>query len=130
MLRQLVATQATPIVSRLSVVYLYVREMPRALAFYRDLLGIPLEGDDTWCEATLAGGTRFALHAAPADSGSLSSGTVHLDFEVADVDVAAEQLRAAGVEVRETIRDEWGAAVEVIDPDGYLIYLFQGPDAS
>jgi lactoylglutathione lyase len=124
----LVATQATALVSRISVIYLYVSEMRRSLAFYRDLLGIPLAGDDAWTEATFPGGTRFALHAAHDGVGALSAGTVHVDFEVGDVDKAAERLRAAGADVRETMRDEWGAAVEVLDPDGYRIYLFEPPE--
>jgi len=40
-----VGTTTEPLVSRLNVVYLYVSEMERSLGFYRDLLGIPLEGD-------------------------------------------------------------------------------------
>jgi lactoylglutathione lyase len=121
-----VSTEARALVSRLNVVYLYVRDLERSLAFYRDLLGIPLHGDETWVEAEL-GGTRFALHLAHDGVGELSSGTVHLDLEVADADEAAERLRAAGVEVRETMRDDWGTAVEVVDPDGYRIALFQPP---
>ncbi len=120
------STAARPLVSRLNVVYLYVLEWERSLEFYRDLLGLPLAGDETWVEATL-GSTRFALHRARDEVGELGSGTVHLDFEVDDVDDAARRLRAAGVEVRETMRDEWGAAVEVVDPDGYRIALFQPP---
>ena len=120
------ATDTTPLVSRVSVVYLYVSDMERSLGFYRDLLGIPLEGDDDWTEATL-GGTRFALHATHEGIGELSAGTIHVSLEVADADAAAERLRAEGVETHETMRDEWGTAVEVVDPDGYRVYLFQPP---
>ena len=120
------ATDTTPLVSRVSVVYLYVSDMERSLGFYRDLLGIPLEGDDDWTEATL-GGTRFALHATHEGIGELSAGTIHVSLEVADVDSAEERLRAEGVETRETMRDDWGTAVEVVDPDGYRVYLFQPP---
>jgi len=120
------STQARPLVSRLNVVYLYVRELEPSLAFYRDLLGIPLAGDATWAEAQL-GSTRFALHLAHEGVGELGSGTVRLDFEVASIDEAVERLRAAGVDVRETMRDEWGVAAEVVDPDGYRIALFEPP---
>ena len=120
------ATDTTPLVSRVSVVYLYVSDMERSLRFYRDLLGIPLEGDDDWAEATL-GGTRFALHATHEGIGELSAGTIHVSLEVADVDGAADRLRSEGVETRETMRDEWGTALEVVDPDGYRVYLFQPP---
>ena len=122
------ATTTTPIVSRINVVYLYVRDVRRSVAFYRGLLGVPLEGDDTWAEATFPGGTRFAVHALHEGVGEPSSGTIHLNLEVADVDRAAQLLRDAGVEVGEAMRDEWGAAIEVVDPDGYRVFLFQPPN--
>jgi catechol 2,3-dioxygenase-like lactoylglutathione lyase family enzyme len=121
-----VGTTAEPLVSRLNVVYLYVSEMERSLGFYRDLLGMPLEGDGDWQEAAL-GGTRFALHLAHDGIGPLSSGSVHVNLEVTDLETATESLRAAGVEVEETMRDDWGAAARITDPDGYELYLFQPP---
>lgn len=120
------ATNTTALVSRVSVVYVYVSDIERSIGFYRDILGIPLEGDEHWVEATL-GGTRFALHATHEGIGKLSSGTIHVSLEVADADAAAERLREAGIEVQESMRDEWGTALEVVDPDGYRIYLFQPP---
>jgi predicted enzyme related to lactoylglutathione lyase len=119
-------TATEPLVRSVSVVYLYVTDMQRSLPFYRDLLGIPLEGDDDWQEATL-GGTRFALHKTREGIGELSSGTIHVSLEVADADAAAERVRGAGVAVKETMRDEWGTAVQVVDPDGYEVYLYQPP---
>ena len=114
-------------VSSISVVYLYVRDMERSRAFYRDLLGIPLEGDEHWAEATFPGGTRFALHATHEGVGELSSGTVKISLAVDDADDAAALLRDHGIEVHEAMHDEWGTAVDVIDPDGYRISLFQRP---
>jgi lactoylglutathione lyase len=121
-----VGTTTEPLVSRLNVVYLYVSEMKRSLRFYRDLLGIPLEGDGDWQEASL-GGTRFALHLVHEGIGPLSSGSVHVNLEVTDLERATERLRAAGLEVEETMRDDWGAAARITDPDGYELYLFQPP---
>jgi catechol 2,3-dioxygenase-like lactoylglutathione lyase family enzyme len=121
-------TAVEPLVRKLNVVYLYVSDLERSLRFYRDVLGIPLEGDGDWQEASL-GGTRFALHRAHEGIGKLSSGTIHVDLEVADLDAATERLRAADVEVAETVRDEWGAAAKVADPDGYELYLFEPPAA-
>jgi predicted enzyme related to lactoylglutathione lyase len=119
-------TTTEPLVRRLNVVYLYVSEMERSVAFYRDLLGIPLEGDDDWQEASLSG-TRFALHRAHEGLGPLSAGTIHLNLEVADLDAATERLRDAGVAVDETMREDWGAASRLVDPDGYELFLFQPP---
>jgi lactoylglutathione lyase len=120
------ATAAAPLVTRVNVVYLYVSDMERSAAFYRDLLGIGLEGDEHWQEA-MVGGTRFALHHTHEGIGELSAGTIHVSLEVDDADDAAGRLRAAGVEVEETMREDWGTAVRVRDPDGYAIYLFQPP---
>jgi lactoylglutathione lyase len=125
MLRSM-ATAAEPLVSRLNVVYLYVSDMERSLGFYRDLLGIPFQGDVHWQEALL-GGTRFALHEAHEGIGELSAGTIHINLEVADIDKALERLRAAGVATEEATRDDWGAAAQVRDPDGYELYLFEPP---
>jgi catechol 2,3-dioxygenase-like lactoylglutathione lyase family enzyme len=120
------ATAAAPLVTKVNVVYLYVSDMERSAAFYRDLLGVPLEGDEDWQEASL-GGTRFALHHSHEGIGELSAGTIHLNLEVADVDAATARLRDAGIDVQETMREEWGAAVRFRDPDGYELYLFQPP---
>ena len=121
-----VSATTEPLVRALNVVYLYVSDMERSLAFYRDLLGIPLEGDADWQEASL-GGTRFALHRSHEGVGELSSGTVHVDFEVGDLAEASERLRAAGVDVEVTMREKWGAAAKIADPDDYDIYLFEPP---
>jgi catechol 2,3-dioxygenase-like lactoylglutathione lyase family enzyme len=119
-------TTTEPLVRRLNVVYVYVSDMQRSADFYRELLGIPLDGDGEWQEAVL-GGTRFALHRAHEGIGPLSAGTIHLNLEVADLVAATERLRAAGVEVAETMREDWGAAARIADPDGYELYLFQPP---
>ncbi len=112
----------------ISVVYLYVSDMGRSLAFYRDLFGIPLESEDpSWAEATFPTGVRFALHQAHGDEPALGSGTMRVNLEVADLEEAVERLRAAGVEVGEIQRDSWGAACPVRDPDGYRLKLYQPP---
>ena len=120
------ATDVTPLVSRISVVFLYVRDLERSLAFYRDVLDIQFEVEDGWAEARL-GEVRFALHVVHEGMQELSSGTVRIDFGVDDADAAAERVRAAGYEVKELVRESWGTAVGVVDPDGYFIQLYQPP---
>jgi catechol 2,3-dioxygenase-like lactoylglutathione lyase family enzyme len=114
------------LVARINVVYLYVRDLDRSVAFYRDVLGIPLERQGDWAEATFRDGLRFALHLAHGDE-ELGSGTVRVDFEVADIDESVAALRAAGVEAAEIEREFWGSACEFVDPDGYRLHLFQPP---
>ena len=120
------AAPAAALVSRISIVFLYVSDVERAARFYRDVLGIPLEGDSQWQETTFPGGVRFAIHASHGEA-ELGSGTIALNFEVADIDEAAERVRAAGVEVGEIERESWGSAAQVVDPDGYRLELYQPP---
>ena len=120
-----VATEVEPLVKGLSVVYLYVRDFERSLAFYRDVLGLALDVSEGWAEAYFPGGTRFALHAAHDGVGELSTGTMHLDFGVDDIDAAVARLRSAGVQVGEIYREPYGSHCTFVDPDGYEIELFQ-----
>lgn len=120
-----VATEVEPVVKGLSVVYLYVRDLERSCAFYRDVLGVALEqADENWAEATL-GSTRFALHRLHAGTPEPHSGTIHLDFEVEDIDAAAARLLVAGVDVHELRREAYGSHCTFVDPDGYELELFQ-----
>lgn len=121
---------AGPLVSGINVFYLYVRDLERSVAFYRDRLGLPLEldaKDRRWAEASLPGGVRFALHEWHPDAGEIGAGTIRFDFEVADVAAAAERLRSAGVEVGEVRRAPWGSVCDFVDPDGYHVQLFEQP---
>ena len=115
-----------PLVTGIDNVHLYVSDMGRSTGFYRDVLGIPLEGDEHWQEAAF-NGVRFALHEASASHPEHGSGGVALNFRVEDADDAAQRVRSAGYDVREQMREEYGTSFEVVDPDGYLIYLFQPP---
>ena len=125
------ATQGTrPLVSGLNVVYLYVADMERSLAFYRDVLGLPMrfdEADPGWAEARLPNGLRFALHATHEGVGALASVTIRLEFEVHDIDRPADRLRDAGVEVGQIFRQEYGSFCEFVVPDRYRLQLFEPP---
>jgi lactoylglutathione lyase len=124
MLRR-VTTEVEPVVKGLSVVYLYVRDLDRSVAFYRDVMGLSLDVSEGWAEAFFPGGTRFALHALPDGAAEPRMGTLHLDFAVDDIDAAAARLRDAGVEVGEIFRRQYGSHSTFVDPDGYELELFQ-----
>lgn len=118
-----------PLVSRISVVFLYVGDLERSLHFYRDLLGLPLQTDahdPDWAEAKVPGGFRFALHeAGPTSARPQTPGTIVIDFETDDLDTAMERLRGAGVRLGRVMHEPWGSVCEVFDPDGYRIDLFK-----
>lgn len=114
------------LVSAIENVHIYVRDVGRSLAFYRDVLGLTFTGDEHWTETHLDG-VRFGLHEWSPSVPEPGSGGISVNFRVADVDAAADRVRAAGYEVREHMREEYGISYEVVDPDGYRIYLFQTP---
>ena len=86
------------------------------LGFYRELLGIPLEGDGDWQEASL-GRTRFALHPAHEGIGPLSSGVGPRELGSRDLDAGhGAPARRPGVEMEETMRRLGRAAARITDP--------------
>ncbi len=116
--------------AKINAVYVYASDLDRSVAFYRDLLGIPMERHPTdphWAQAHLEGGTRFALHATGGRLQPQVPGTVRVDFEEIDLEARVKRLRAAGVPVGPIERADWGDSVEVVDPDGYVIKLFRPP---
>ena len=117
---------------RVGYVILFVEDLERSLAFYRDVIGLPfrLRGDGYVEFATE--GSRFGLYdrnrlgeltgqdaTAPARAGG------EVVFLVADVDAEAERLRAAGATILAGPVDRvWGhRTLHVEDPDGFVVEL-------
>jgi lactoylglutathione lyase len=113
-------------------VILFVGDLERSLAFYRDVIGLQfkLEGDGYVELATE--GTRFGLYdrnrlgeltgqgaEAPGGPGG------EVVFLVEDVDAEAERLGAAGATILKGPLDRaWGhRTLHVADPDGFVVEL-------
>lgn len=108
---------------------LFVKDLPRMTAFYRDTLGFTVtSGSAGWIEFD-AGPVSLALHAIPA---ALAAGIVidtpprvreaapvKLSFAVADVAAERARLSAAGVVMREA--RSWGC--DGVDPEGNVFQL-------
>jgi lactoylglutathione lyase len=104
----------------------FVSDMGRSVAFYRDTVGLPLKMESPeWSEFATEGCT-LALHksgggvAAPVQDGKIPAAHCHTGFVVEDIDALAERMRAAGAEVMQAIRlEDFGARMGVWrDPDG------------
>lgn len=80
-------------------VIVYVRDMERAIGFYRDTLGLELEFESPHWSTFRTGACTFALHATERRERGL--GEPDPTFSVPDVDAEHERLAAAGVEVSE-----------------------------
>jgi catechol 2,3-dioxygenase-like lactoylglutathione lyase family enzyme len=116
-------------------VVLIVADLDRAVAFYTEVLGLPL-GHRSGPYAQLATGvTRVALYERDAMASTLGVDALRgpdpdapgfeLGFKVDDVDAAYAQLIAAGAEPATPPTDRpWGQRTAYVrDPDGHLVEL-------
>jgi predicted enzyme related to lactoylglutathione lyase len=118
---------ASPVAKRISVIWLYVSDVSRSVAFYNEALGIPIQPhphDPHWAEYTFPDGTRFAVHEAH-EAAEVRPGSITIDFRVDDIDAAVATLRERGVTCGEIDRQPWGSACQLKDPDGYRLGLYQ-----
>jgi catechol 2,3-dioxygenase-like lactoylglutathione lyase family enzyme len=111
---------------------IYVKDVNRALGFYRDLLGFKLiedfryEGVPVYARLRAPGGdATIALHQAGASASLVSEG-VRLYFEVADLDGFCRKLMQRGFYITQMPRMmEWGWRHAYLnDPDGHEISLY------
>ena len=123
---------------KLDMIGMVVADMPRSLAFYRELgLEFPDDADEQQhVEVTLPGGLRLAwdtietIHSFYPEW-EAPRGNSRMDFAFlcdspADVDATYERLTAQGYEGRKEPWDAfWGQRYAVVDdPDGNGIDLF------
>ena len=108
---------------------LFVKDLPRMTAFYRDTLGLTVaSGSAGWVEFD-AGAVSLALHAIPAALAARividtpphvrENAPVKLSFAVADVAAERARLVAAGAVMREA--RSWGC--DGVDPEGNVFQL-------
>ena len=115
----------------LTGVMLFVKDLPRLTAFYRDVLGLhPIEATrlPDWVEFG-GGSARFSLHAIPptvAAGISIESpprvrdqGAAKLTFAVGDVETTLASIEAMGLPI---LRRPWGG-IEAVDPEGNVFAL-------
>ena len=95
-----------------------VSDWPETLAWYRDVLGLPVELLDESRRFALLGGDwgRFAL---VGKDGTQAVGRHRLMFRVKDLDVEHRRLAEAGSSPGEIVEDR---------AEGYRAFRIQGPD--
>jgi lactoylglutathione lyase len=113
-------------------VILFVGDLERSVAFYRDVIGVPfrLQGDGYVEFAT--DGTRFGVYVRNRLEELTGQGTGAPDrpggevvFLVEDVDAEAEPLRVAGATILmgPVDRSCGHRTLHLEDPDGYVVEL-------
>jgi catechol 2,3-dioxygenase-like lactoylglutathione lyase family enzyme len=141
---------------RLDHVSVTTADLERSIAFYRDVLGLPLvdqgelEGQELetligrpgararWAEVALGGGQILELlqYVSPADGGldprPWKAGATHIGLAVESLDPVLARVRDAGAAVSETVtlsEPGWDGVrcVYASDPDGVSIELVERP---
>ncbi len=105
-------------------IILFTRSYQDCVAFYREVLGLPLmfqfdRADSTLTCFGLGGAYLMVEPGGPPISESDRGGEspVKLRFNVENVEISAMELRTKGVEI--TLRHHgWGTTAEFADPDG------------
>lgn len=101
---------------RLTYVMKFVADMDRAVAFYRDVLGLNLKFQSPGWSEFVTGSTTLALHLA---SEKKPAGACELGFSVDDVDAFHREKAAAGVVFTRPPTDEHGAKLaNFLDSEG------------
>ena len=110
----------------LSTLMVYVRDMPAAVAFYRDTLGFNLDMESPgWSQFDLGDGLILGLHHAGPDTPKPAGGW-QPTFDVDDVLEAKQRVVDAGATIALDLHDVPGGVVFAFtDPDGNEISVMQ-----
>jgi lactoylglutathione lyase len=113
---------------RVNYAIVFVSDMKRSIAFYRDVLGLPLKFESPgWTEFATDGAT-LALHAsavppdASADPKRVPAGRCRPGLRVPNLDEFHELMVTKGVPCVQPPTEVFGARVaQYLDPDGLAI---------
>ncbi len=113
---------------RVNYAIVFVSDMDRSVAFYRDVIGLPLKFESPgWTEFATDGAT-LALHTSheptdtAGDSDSVPAGRCRPGLQVPDLDEFHQKMLAHGVPCIQNPTDVFGARVaQYRDPDGLAI---------
>ena len=120
--------------SGLQDVHYNVRDMERAVGFYRDVLGMRVLDNDAWWTSLEFFGARIGLHwtggaevppIAADEHGALQGASITL--RSTDLDADLDYLARRGVPAFGRGDHPWGRIAAIRDPDGNVIKLMQPP---
>lgn len=108
--------------------WVYVSDLEKSLAFYRDLLGLSIKFQNSgWVEFDIGEKTSFAI--LLKERGVVASEKMRIMFTTNNVQKAVDKLSQAGVILPKGIREEsYGKLLTVQDPDGHWFELFEPHD--
>jgi catechol 2,3-dioxygenase-like lactoylglutathione lyase family enzyme len=124
------------LVNRLMMLSINVGNMPKAKAFYADILGLKVatdyrqDDDNWWVSLALPDGGATITLARATGFENMKPDTMTVYFETSEIDAAHKELNGKGVKVSEVADDLFGPGsgvrwFNVEDPDGNRVFLVQ-----
>lgn len=115
-------------IKHLGSVIIAVSNMDNSLEFYRDIIGLPVKNTrDEWAELGKDGATVI-LHPSsrPINTGTSIENGIVIGLVVGDIESAVQELKSKKVAIhREIMSHKAGKNCIVLDPDKYMISLFE-----
>ena len=105
-------------------VYYHVKDMDKAIAFYRDVLGFPLKSRDYVARFDVDG-VLFELVPAHESESITGPGNARLSLGVSDISAAVRYLESRGVMASAPKQEVGGMLSLFHDPDGNELCLWQ-----
>ena len=116
-------------VKRVGNVILAVKDIDKSVKFYNEIIGLPIKNQRrTWVDLGQSG-ALVSLHpaslTAPHQGTSVDNG-IMLGFLVGDLNSAIDELKSKGVKIyREPMERDAGKNAIILDPDEYMVSLFE-----
>jgi lactoylglutathione lyase len=116
-------------IKKVGNVILAVQNLDKSIQFYNEIIGLPIKDQrKTWVDLGTSG-ALLSLHPASSTAehvgGSIDNG-ISVGFLVGDLKSAIEELKTKGVTVhRDIIEKDVGKNAVILDPDRYMIALFE-----
>ena len=121
-------------IKRIGNIILEVKDLDASIKFYHEILGMPIKNERrNWVDLGRESGGVLSLHPASittSHSTSSKENGILIGLTVGDLHSAMDELNSAKVEVFRDIQErQAGKNAVILDPDGYMISLFE-PDFS
>jgi len=116
-------------IKKVGNVILAVKDIDKSVKFYNEIIGLPIKRQRrSWVDLGTAG-ALLSLHPASLTAqhiGSSIENGITIGFLVGDVKSAVDELKSKGVKIyRDIVDRDAGKNAVILDPDDYLISLFE-----
>lgn len=115
-------------IRHLGSVIIAVSDLEKSVKFYNEVIGMPIKNNRAnWVELAKQGATVI-LHPAsrPINTGTSIENGIVIGLVVGDIESAIQELKSKKVVVyREIVSQKAGKNAIVLDPDKYMISLFE-----